>query len=652
MPLYMPQMYKKEASRSMTANFYGLNHNLKISDGEWFDMENLTSDHLPVAAVRGKREKMKIEEEWLPKVPVAATVRAASLSLIPEPIWIERDGMMRFPMLEYEIDLTRYGYIKENYNHSITMMGALAVILPEMIYVNVYAPLSEGAIGNVSRKKKYNVYFANGIESGYAVRLSVCDNDGVLPTYVSADKPESYEENEVHNGDTWFGTGNISGLFRYDEDTKEWYSITSYVAYTLEEERVTADGEKIRGKERFDVPGGVYEGVVLSIGATGSTAAARSKIGKIKNAIGNKMVIGGDSGRFWVTGGIGSVATIVLYTKDDSIEFSIGRAVPQMDYVIEAGNRLWGCRFRESQENPINEIYCSQRGNIFNWIAGPSDNDDSAVTFSVGEGGRFTGAVNFNGTPIFFKENRMIRVDGFGASGFVLNDATCAGVGLKSNNSTAMVNNVLYYKSARDIMRYDGSIPVSVSGSLGDLGGYIGEYAGAVGNKYYVQLEPKTGEYLPGRYIAVLDTIRGVWTKETPMTGIWLQVQDEVYGISAGEIKTIRGQNATRDFEKSEETVRWYAESGIIGLETPDEKYITKLAIRLKLEAGAQVRVLVQYDSSGEWEQVMAAEFSGMRTVTVPVHPHRHDHMRYRLEGEGDCQIFSVTKTLERAGRR
>ena len=133
---------------------------------------------------------------------------------------------------------------------------------------------------------------------------------------------------------------------------------------------------------------------------------------------------------------------------------------------------------------------------------------------------------------------------------------------------------------------------------------------------------------------------------------MWAQAANDIYIAESEKIQTATGQGDEDYFETDEKRVEWYAESGIIGLETPDEKYITKLAIRLKLEAGAQVRVLVQYDSSGEWEQVMAAEFVGMRTVTVPVHPHRHDHMRYRLEGEGDCQIFSVTKTLERAGRR
>lgn len=96
----------------------------------------------------------------------------------------------------------------------------------------------------------------------------------------------------------------------------------------------------------------------------------------------------------------------------------------------------------------------------------------------------------------------------------------------------------------------------------------------------------------------------------------------------------------------------WYAESGIIGLETPDAKYLTKIAIRLRLEQGASVRVSVQYDSMGEYQQVMATEGIQMKTVTFPVQPTMFDHMRIRLDGIGRAQVFSITKTFERAEDR
>ena len=43
-----PTLYSKESSRQMVDTFKGYNHNLRISDGEFFDMKNLTADHYPV----------------------------------------------------------------------------------------------------------------------------------------------------------------------------------------------------------------------------------------------------------------------------------------------------------------------------------------------------------------------------------------------------------------------------------------------------------------------------------------------------------------------------------------------------------------------------------------------------------------------------
>ena len=39
----------------MVDTFRGYNHNLRISDGEFFDMRNLTSDYYPVLSPRGRR---------------------------------------------------------------------------------------------------------------------------------------------------------------------------------------------------------------------------------------------------------------------------------------------------------------------------------------------------------------------------------------------------------------------------------------------------------------------------------------------------------------------------------------------------------------------------------------------------------------------
>ena len=50
-----PTLYTKENSRQMVDVFKGYNHNLRIDDGEFFNMKNMTSDYFPVLSPRGKR---------------------------------------------------------------------------------------------------------------------------------------------------------------------------------------------------------------------------------------------------------------------------------------------------------------------------------------------------------------------------------------------------------------------------------------------------------------------------------------------------------------------------------------------------------------------------------------------------------------------
>ena len=50
-----PKLRALESSRQMVDTFKGYNHNLRIGDGEFFDMKNMTSDHYPVLSPRGKR---------------------------------------------------------------------------------------------------------------------------------------------------------------------------------------------------------------------------------------------------------------------------------------------------------------------------------------------------------------------------------------------------------------------------------------------------------------------------------------------------------------------------------------------------------------------------------------------------------------------
>ena len=50
-----PQLPYRSVERSMIDTFRGYNHNLRIGDGEAWEMQNMTSDLYPVLSPRKKR---------------------------------------------------------------------------------------------------------------------------------------------------------------------------------------------------------------------------------------------------------------------------------------------------------------------------------------------------------------------------------------------------------------------------------------------------------------------------------------------------------------------------------------------------------------------------------------------------------------------
>ena len=53
--MYLPSLNEIKTNRDMVDVFAGYNHNLRIGNGEFFDMKNLTSSYYPTLSPRGKR---------------------------------------------------------------------------------------------------------------------------------------------------------------------------------------------------------------------------------------------------------------------------------------------------------------------------------------------------------------------------------------------------------------------------------------------------------------------------------------------------------------------------------------------------------------------------------------------------------------------
>lgn len=323
-------------------------------------------------------------------------------------------------------------------------------------------------------------------------------------------------------------------------------------------------------------------------------------------------------------------------------EITIAREMPDLDFITESGNRLWGCRYGETPDGFVNEIYASALGSFKSWSFFGGTSQDS-YRASLGVPGEFTGACAFADKPTFFKEDCMIRVFGSTPATFRTQVTECRGVQRGSHKSLAVVGDELYYKSRHGVCVYDGSLPTDISRELGGVM-YESAVAGSYGGKYYVSMRDGKGAYS----LFVYDSVPRLWHREDSTCALAFCAHgSELYYIDGeyGQIKTIFGSG-----DGDDSLVDWMAETGVFGFDSPDKKTVASVSIRLELDVGARAHFYIQYDSGGAWEHVMSVTGGKLRSNTVDLRPRRCDHFRIRAEGRGGIKIYSLSKTLEYGG--
>lgn len=586
---FFPTVQAQAAQRRVTDVFAGYNHNLRINDGEFYDEENLCSDDYPLLSTRRHRG--------------VYAAPAAAQGLIAKDALCYVDGT-EFVINEKRIEMG-LSTETEMCPKSLVSMGAYVIILPDRKYINT-ADLSD----------------FGSIEASYTsvsdVTFNLCTVDGAgLDVIAGAAAPENPK-----NGEYWLDTSATPHTLKvYSETSAMWMSVvTTYV-------KISATGIGAQFEQ--------YDGVTISgIVKTG-----------VKDLNGSAIIWAKDENYIVV---VGILDTEITQTAEEGA-VTIARKMPEMDFVIESGNRLWGCKYGMVDGKTVNEIYASKLGDFRNWNCFMGISTDSYAA-SCGTDGQWTGAIAHLGYPLFFKENCLHKVYGTAPSSYQIQTTACRGVQKGSGKSLAIVNEVLYYKSRGGVCAYDGSLPTEISDAFGGV-----LYSDAVGgghrNKYYLSMKDSGGIW----NLFVYDARLGVWHREdNTHANAWCSCRDEMYYIDAadGKIRTVLGSGQTET-----EKIQWRAETGLFvsvlsSSKYPDyaanKKYVGRLMLRMALDPGATMQAYVEYDSSGVWEQLWSMTGKTLQTFTFPVRPRRCDHFRLRLVGQGGAKLYSLTKTLEK----
>ena len=584
----LPKLTELSTSRVLIDAFRGYNHNLRIGDGEFYDMTNLTSSDYPVLSPRPKRGVYKTQDKEGNEIPIVN----------PQGI-IAKDSLCYVDEGDFIINGYRVPMGLSDKPKTLISMGAYVIIMPDKKYINTEDLSDFGGI-------EASVTTTNTA----TFELCKLDGAGYGDTHIDDTAPT-----EPENLELWMDTSSTPHTLRqYSKANEQWVAIaTTYI-------KISSPG--------IGLPFLEGDGVTIS-----------GILDESLKDLNNTMVI-------WARGDDYIVVTGILDTVTSQEEpIIVERRMPTMDFIVESENRLWGCRDGGALNGEVvNELYASKLGDFKNWNCFAGISTDSYVA-SVGSDGQFTGAITHLGYPLFFKENCMHKVYGNYPANYQIQTTSCRGVQKGCSKSLSIVNEVLYYKARSSVCAYDGSLPAEMSYALGEVN-YSDAVAGTLGNKYYISMKDSSGVY----HLFVYDTNKGMWHREDKTQAkAFCTCRGDLYYIEGNKIKSILG---IAEQEKEKDRVRWMAETGVIGTDSPDKKYISRLDIRLSISIGTRLYFYVQYDSSGEWEHIFTLAGRNLSSFSIPIRPRRCDHLRLRIEGDGEAKIFSICKTIEQGSNK
>lgn len=498
----------------------------------------------------------------------------------------EKDGLFWVDGTALYVNGAKTGLVLTDSRKQLVSMGAYLLIFPDKKYINTQDLTDFGSMENVRTTTG-------------EVTFTLCDGTGEsLGSYAAGTEAPQ----EPRTGDLWLDTERSESVMRrYDGST--WTALTE--VYT----KIAAVGVGLGFR--------AGDGVTVA----GCGAAELNGLHVLQAAEDD-----------WVL-----VPALCRTLDSQTAAVTVMRLMPEMDFVVEQGNRLWGCKYGIVDGQAVNEIYACALGDFRNWnsFAGLSTDSYAAAR---GSDGPFTGAAACMGGVVFFKENCMERIYPAAGGGHQIVTVPCSGVRKGAERTVAVADGVVYYLGNDGVYAFDGSMPVCVSRALGDKR-YTGGVAGGESGRYWLSAVDAAGE----TELLVYDTQKRLWHRQDDTAARWNGEMTVL--CSDGRLLDTSGTLGT-----AETGFSWSAESGDLGLYTPEHKYLSRLELRLKAAAGSTVKAYVCYDGDNVWEQVggVSGEVGQTRGAVLQVRPRRCGHLRLKLAGDGPCRVYSAAAVYEK----
>lgn len=650
---YTPQIYK-----NFQTVFGGYNHTSSCGEGEIYDMKNIGHEEFPVLTPRRGRNTAPAfdngrifpaysETEIVkPKIRGIysfddAYVIEQPFIIAPPPDLIEQGGMVlrlqRSNIKDFEVQDTGNRYNLANANN---------ITESKFVAINKYLSSRYGRV--IRRDVKYYIPYTSEAVTEEKYLNNLVAQGVFTPSANDVVALESY-------------MGSINGGARF--------SVVYYTYFVWDGEKWQGLGYSGHGVEKetewtMSFENGVYKGEPAEANAIktvpvendGSTNFARFSFlpgdgvvitGCTEQPANNKAAVIKDV-RYTATIASGAKESDTLYFYENTFTLinnaavtennvTVKRTMPELDFMCHCNNRLFGCKG--------DTIYASKLGDPYNWNVFEGISTDS-YSVDVGSPGDFTACCAYGGDVLFFKEERIYKLmyTDNSPENWSLVEIETYGVKAGCENSLAIADSCLFYYSPKGMMRYTGSLPMSINEAFGEQE-FVNAVAGSDGKDYYVCLTDKAGESA----LFVYDTTHFLWFKhdDVKITSFAYHKGDLTALVEKEngdtEVMRIGQKNAEVPIAGEWFDMESMIEFGDVMNDTTNKKLKLNISVTAEVAPKSELRFYVSCDG-------MPYEFLGKiegksnkQTHKFSFVPTRCDYYRLKVEGKGLWKIYAIS---------
>lgn len=324
------------------------------------------------------------------------------------------------------------------------------------------------------------------------------------------------------------------------------------------------------------------------------------------------------------------------YYMDFEGSVKVCRNIPNLENICVVNNRVWGY--------DGNTIYASSLGKPYEMGTYKGIASDS-YALEVNMKDEFSGCASYNSMPIFFTEDRIIKIYGTDPSSFQTSETLCSGLKKGTKNGFCVCGGVLYYLDAiGQICAYTGSYPSVISKKLCDQ--YKNAVMCTVDDKIYFGLENLSGK----KEMFVFDTTNGIWLKDDDKNvSLMSCFENKLYFVEDGSEMIITDKECDTfgtgvlfesDIDAFIEFPQTY--DGVF-----NHKSLRRLILKIDAQEGCTIKVQIRYDNDELWTDVFEKCIEkGEGLLRVPIMPKRCTRYSIRISGKGKWRLEGILKEL------